>query len=157
MVLAAPDRSEVTDALIAVLAADTGKQIGDHEAPGESDDPPTEPTLPYAIVYHITHGPTVASSEAPTMPDREQLHIYQVTCIGETREQADWLSHKCRRAITDRTINPNGWRLQIGSTNTLVIDRHNNVSVSPGREGALWRGSDRYQLMVTSRGPDAVF
>lgn len=154
MVLAAPDKGEVTSELISVLATDTGFLIGDGEAPGPQD---TEPAYPYAIVYWLTHGPTIESFEQVTFPDRHQLMVYQVTSIGETREQADWMAHKVRRAITDRTVGPNGFRLEIGTTNTLVIDRRENSSSGTGKEGELWRCSDRYQLMVTVRGPDAVF
>lgn len=154
MVLAAPDHGELTTELISVLATDVGKLVGDGEAPG---DPKVEPAYPYAIVYLITHGPTIGDVNVVVSPDREALFIYQVTSIGETREQADWMAHKCRRAITDTTTSPNGWRLEIGTTNTLVIDRRNNVSLGTGNEGGIWRASDRYQMMVTVRGPDAVF
>ena len=153
MVLSAPDRGEVTTQLISVLATDTGKLIGDHQAPGDDNTPAT---FPYAVVYHVTHGPILGAVNSVTTPDRTQLHIYQIDSVGETRVQADWMSHKIRRAITDTTNNPNGWRVAIETTNTKVIDRTSNVSVAQGRiEGELWKTADRYQLMVTVQGPDA--
>lgn len=154
MVLAAPDRGELTTELVTVLAADVGRPVGDGKAPGDEQ---AAASYPYAIVYSIVSGPVDEATGSVTFPDREQLMSYQVSSIGLTREQADWMAHKCRRAITDGTVSPNGWRLEIGTTNTLVIDRRHNLSSGTNQEADVWRSNDRYQLMVTVRGPDAVF
>lgn len=71
-----------TDAVIAALEA-LGLAVGDAVAPDQ--DPP------YVVVYPIPGGSTTGTLATP---DDDAILVYQVTCVGKTREQAEWLADK---------------------------------------------------------------
>lgn len=73
---------EHTDGVIAALEG-VGLTVGDGTAAGL--------TAPYAVVYNITGGDMSGTLENP-YEDAEL--IYQVTCVGKTREQAEWVVDK---------------------------------------------------------------
>lgn len=90
-----------TDALIATLeAAISGGNftVGDAEA---ENAPPT------MVVYDIPGGRSYGTVAAP---NEDADLVYQVTCVGETREQAEWLADKAISTllagftVTDRSI-----------------------------------------------------
>jgi len=76
-----------TDAVIAALE-DAGLTVGDAEAPSS---PP-----PYVVVYPILGG---AIYGVMLKPHREAELLYQVTCVGLDRQQAEWLQDKARAAL----------------------------------------------------------
>lgn len=71
-----------TDAIIAALET-AGLTVGDADAAGLS--------APYVVVYSIPGG-RVSGTLANPHEDAEI--VYQVTCVGSTREQAEWLADK---------------------------------------------------------------
>lgn len=72
-----------TDAVITALE-DFDLTVGDARAP-DGHAPP------YVVVYPIPGGRTSGTLDEP---DADAELIYQVTCIGSTREQAQWLVDK---------------------------------------------------------------
>lgn len=68
-----------TDAVIAALET-AGLTVGDAEAQGLS--------APYVVVYSIPGGRIYGTLENP---HEDGNIVYQVTCVGMTREQTDWL------------------------------------------------------------------
>lgn len=90
-----------TDAIIAKLLAEvagTEVTIGDGDAEGLKP--------PYMVVYSIQGGEMSGSLERP-FEDADL--VYQVTCVGETREQAEWVADRAMSllegfVVTDRNI-----------------------------------------------------
>ena len=84
-----PDTRLTTDALLTHLAT-TGLEVGDAVAPANSD-------RPYLVLYRIgdfdIDGPLSGASE-------DAIPQYQVTSVGDTREQAEWAQTKARTAMT---------------------------------------------------------
>ncbi|HEX9993202.1 MAG TPA: hypothetical protein VGB14_09775 [Acidimicrobiales bacterium] len=135
----------MTDALIAMLHAVTGLDIGDLERPPGED-------LPYAVVYPIPGGTTGGPFVAP---DADADFVYQVTSVGKDRWQAQYMAGLVRRAILDRDENgafvhaitvaeddPNLRR-------AVVWARSGQARGAPIREGALVSIGDRYVLSTT--------
>lgn len=73
---------EHTDAVIAALQA-TGLTVGDSQAPAGAP--------PYGVVYPISGGDSYG-----TLGDRngDAELVYQVTCVGSSRKQAEWVADK---------------------------------------------------------------
>lgn len=78
-----------TDAVIAKLEAE-GLTVGDASAAGL--------TAPYVVVYTIPGGRVLGTLENP---HEDGEIVYQVTCVGTSRKQAEWLSDKAR-VLLDR-------------------------------------------------------
>lgn len=76
-----------TDAVITAVET-IGKPVGDADAEGL--------TAPYYVVYPIPggrRGGTLAN------PHEDSDIVYQVTCVGETREQTEWLLDEVTEAL----------------------------------------------------------
>lgn len=78
----APAIRKHNDAVIAALVA-AGLTIGDGEAP-EADPP-------YGVVYQV---PSAGLEGTLADPNADGELVYQVTCVGTTREQAQWVVDK---------------------------------------------------------------
>jgi hypothetical protein len=72
-----------TDAIIARLEG-FGLTVGDAKAPADLSPP-------YCVVYQIPGGHTLGPLS--TLDDDVEI-VYQVTCVGGSREQAEWLADK---------------------------------------------------------------
>lgn len=81
-----------TDAVIGLLE-DAGLLVGDAEAPdgphGWADAPDSAAFTPYVIVYPLLR--TLDGSLGCPYDDADLA--WQVTCVGESRAQAEWLEH----------------------------------------------------------------
>ena len=96
-----PDTRLTTDALLTHLAS-TGLEVGDAVAPATSD-------RPYLVLYRIgdfdTSGPLRGASE-------DAIPQYQITAVGDTREQAEWAQTKARTAMTGTDpTSPAGYKM----------------------------------------------
>lgn len=80
--MAIVDPRVVTDAIRTKLTG-LGLSVGDAQAPSGSP--------PYVVPYAIAGGGTSGTLGAP---DDDAELVYQVTCVGTTREQAEWLENK---------------------------------------------------------------
>jgi hypothetical protein len=95
--LTLPVVREHTDAVIDALET-AGLTVGDAEAP---DGAP-----PYVVVYRVFDRRTGQLSA----PDDDATITYQVTCVGTSRKQAEWLADEVGEAlaagvtVTGRTI-----------------------------------------------------
>ncbi len=89
-----PDRQLVTSALLTMLAAGTGKPVGDHKAPLA-----TAP--PYSVLYSIPGGGFWGA--ALVGPDADADFVYQVDSVGLKRNQAEWLADRVRRSVLARS------------------------------------------------------
>lgn len=75
----------LTTALLAALRA-AHSRVGDAAAPSDL-------TLPYAVLYPFGVGP-LSGPVSDSHADADST--VQLTCIGSTREQAEWLADKLR-------------------------------------------------------------
>lgn len=108
-------RQLVTDAVIDMLVRGTSKAVGDHQAPERPDGMVDSDFYPYSIVYNIPGG---SSDGGLGFGFEETDIIYQVTSVGLTRGQADWMADRCRLVWLARTsdggfsvpiVSPDGW------------------------------------------------
>jgi hypothetical protein len=78
----------VDAALLTRLRTGSGKQIGDGRSPYPQG---STPAYPYGVMYPIPSGPR----DGPLAdPHADLTLVYQVTCIGQQREQARWLADR---------------------------------------------------------------
>jgi hypothetical protein len=81
-----------TDALLVALRA-TGLTVGDAQAPGS--------VPPYAVLYSIPGG-RVFGTLADPHGDGEM--VFQVTCVGTTREQTQWVTDKAFAVLSGLSV-----------------------------------------------------
>lgn len=101
-----------TDAVIAALEG-AALVVGDHEAPEGAGRQPDETFDKYVVVYKIPGGKRSGNLDDP---DGDAELIYQVTCVGSSRNEAEWLADKVdvtlRAGISvagrDVTVRPDG-------------------------------------------------
>ena len=129
------DPRTIYDALLTRLASETGKNIGDTQAP-------TVVTLPYAVVYPLGDDP----AERGVLGDPTQSTVveFQVTSIGDTRDQAQWMANEVAVALS-------GWTPTVAGFSFGPISREDGAdpvrrddSVSP----PLFYAADRYSMFV---------
>lgn len=97
------DRRLVTKALVGWIATSTGKLCGDHRLPLNLPPVPAPPQKPdpYTIAYSIDGG---GYWGAPlTAPDASADFVYQITSVGYSPEQVQWLADAVRRTFLART------------------------------------------------------
>lgn len=95
---------EHTDAVIAALEAQL--TVGDAVAPKGAGRQEDGDFSKYVVVYRITGGNRSGNLDDP---DGDGEFIYQVTCVGESRQQAEWLVDKAEEllanvALEDRDV-----------------------------------------------------
>lgn len=148
--MTAPDVGATITAVISMLEAATGRPVGDHQAPGRDDRPPS---LPYAVVEHVPGGTTAGS--AATSIDTIGV-VVQVTSVGERRDQASALAHRVLVAMTARDEAGWKWPLTVenlhGETAARVLDRRHETAGGVDREGPLFNAIDLYLVTVSSAG-----
>lgn len=164
----APDRGDVTTALVAALNSDAATAIpeivaasGSQDVFGDGIAPGPVTRYPFGIVVSITSGPIAQDNidGANTLnPDLVQHLIFQISCYGRNRQQADFLAAKAARTILDMTANPRGHRVPIiGSTTKVIFRTRNASSGTHPTPDALWRNDERYQLTATPFGVEAQY
>lgn len=86
----------IIDAVVARLVSETGKNIGEAVAPSST-------TLPYAVVY--ARGEDSDPEVHGTLDDAHDSTFFewQVTSVGETQDQALWMTDKARTALVGWT------------------------------------------------------
>lgn len=120
-----------TDALIAALQA-MGLEVGDAVAP---DDTP-----PYVVVYAIPGG---TASGTLARPDDDAELVYQVTCVGLTRQQAEWLADKAL-TLLETPLSVSG-----RSIARVALDLHAGVSRDDSRTPPYFVAMPRFRLYST--------
>lgn len=71
----------------------TGKQVGQATA-SELNDPP------YMVLFPLPDGQNDASLSDS---HASAWQLFQVTCVGDTMEEAEWMQHESRLALADFT------------------------------------------------------
>lgn len=97
------------DTVVTRLSSETGKNIGDAEAPSDL-------TLPYAVLYPLVDDddPEMHS----TLSDAHEMTVFewQVTSIGSTRKQAQWMQQKVRAALV-------GWEPSVSGLSFGLVEK----------------------------------
>ncbi|WP_157878037.1 hypothetical protein [Streptomyces torulosus] len=137
---------EVSLAVQKTLAAATGRSCGYGTAPTASSTP-TGATVPYNVLYSLgitTSGPPLGDGDA------DARVLLQVTSVGSTAEQVEWMADKARAALLTRSSGTYAHAITI--TGYAVIDREldkeEGISVSSG----VYSYVQRYVLTVTPLG-----
>lgn len=86
--MTAPSLAPVTTAFLEQIRAATGRPIGDLAAPPAAD-------VPYGFLAKID---TRWSGSLRNAHEVAQI-VYQLTCVGVTTEQVEWLEHAARVAL----------------------------------------------------------
>lgn len=126
----------VTDALLTGLASDTGKNIGDSAAPSDT-------TMPYAVLYRLAGGAPFSSLDHG---NQYAIVTLQVTSVGETPEQAEWMKDKVREGMLDLSnfTAPSGFRFEhVNLDLDGGVNRDDDLGTEP-----LFYGVDRFRLWV---------
>lgn len=126
----------VTAAVVAGLEAATGKNVGDAVAPDDT-------TMPYAIVYRIPGGGPFSALDHG---HQHAVVTIQVTSVGTTAVQAEWMKDKVRQAMLDLST----FTAPAGTTFAHVncdldngVNRDDDLGTEP-----LFYGLDRYRLWI---------
>jgi hypothetical protein len=97
--VAAHNNRELTDQVISVLSAG-GLTVGDAVAPAS-----VSAGAGYVVVYPLTGGTFTGDLDDPFEEARSD---YQVTAVGASRKQTDWLSDKARDTLLAATFTLSG-------------------------------------------------
>lgn len=139
----------LTDAILASLAADD-IIVGDNLKPPEDQDdtcgwtgtPGQSTFIPYAIVWPIPGGVTsgtIQDEHADAFP------IYQITSIGATRDQCEWLADKVRVVAERRS----SWS-PVGRTVMQVrVDQFGGATPDHTAQPPVHMCPDRYRPITT--------
>lgn len=104
MTYTAHDPRLLYDDLIDHLETSTGRPIGDA---GE----PSDTSTPYAIVYPLTDEPHEGPLNDPTQVVDD---AFQVTCVGVSRREAQWMQKEVRDALL-------GWTPTVAGFGTFPV------------------------------------
>lgn len=92
----------LTDAVLTRLRTNSGsREIGDGQAPPDDD-------RPYAVLYSL--------DESEREGDMSTIDVtgwfeFQITSVGDTRAQAEWLADLLRTLILASDLTPTGFRM----------------------------------------------
>ena len=120
-----------TDGVIAALEAQ-GLTVGDAVAP-EDVGPP------YVVVYPIAGG---GLSGSLADPNEDGTLIFQVTCVGASREQAEWLADKAM-ALLD------GFSISGRSIARVSLDLQGGIQRDDASTPPVFYASPRFRVMTT--------
>ncbi len=110
----------VTDALVATLAALGDFEVGDGGAPESAGSK-------YAVVYGL---PDNGADGPANDPWADVQHVYQITAVGQTRKQAEWVADVCRAAILNDPITISGRQvIQRRPLTTGPVERDDDMPV----------------------------
>jgi hypothetical protein len=126
--MATPTLRLHTNAVIAALEAD-GLTVGDATGEGLS--------APYVVVYRIS-GTRDGEADAPD--DRAEL-VFQLTCVGTGRQQAEWVQDKAEAALRSIAV--------AGRSVRLYVDSDGPVSRDDDAPIPLFYSTPRYRLWTT--------
>ena len=133
----------LTDEILTVVAAATGKQLGDGTAPAA-------PVFPYAVLYPL---PSPDHAGDLTTPDRDRGWLYQVTSVAPTRLGVQWMADEIQTAMEDETFAPSGITVMDVETDTrgaVTRDDDATVVTGPGDTAAfLFYSVDVYEFWTT--------
>ena len=148
------DTRPVTDALVALLTAASGKPVGKGTRPDGADS-----LSHYYIVYFITR----TTTGAPFTDLNEDAELtYQVTSVSGpdpatpgsfgTQSQLQWLDDTARRAILERDPFTRAWTHPMTIPGARVTGRRpaGEQGESPDAADAIMSSAQRFTISVSS-------
>lgn len=121
-------------AITARLQTSTNKAVGQGVAP--------DTTRPHMVLYPW---PDIATEGSLSDPHQIAITRFQVTCVGDSMEEAQWMQHQVRLALI-------GWvpDLEAGTT-PVELDEGSGVERDDQLTAGLWITTDRFRLWLTAR------
>lgn len=134
------DRRGVTDAFLALLRTGTSKPVGDHALPDHTPD------QPFAVVYSLPGG----GFDGPplTNPEDSSEFVYQVTSVGVTRQQAEWMADAIRRTVLARSSSGAFQVAIVSPTGVAICGRMGEAPGGVEEEGNLFSVAERFRLVA---------
>lgn len=120
-----------TDAVIAALEG-AGLTVGDAVAPDAAP--------PYAVVYSVSAG---GWSGTLAEPYEDAALVFQVTCVGATREQAEWVADKAIATLLG------GLSVSGRFIANVAIDLSGGVLRDDQRTPPLFYSTPRFRVLTT--------
>lgn len=142
-------RHLITKAVLDLLTVGTAKLIGDGVSIAGSTLQPN--AFPNGILYSIPGGGPYGSKLRA--PDSDAEFVYQVTSVGLTRMQAEWMADRVRLTILARntdgsfqvpTDDPTGWRIY----SRMISDVMGGVDVVGDAPHQIFSVVERFAFMV---------
>lgn len=140
-----PPRREVTRVLASVLTTVTTRPFAVTDVP-PPDAGKLVPTPPYGIVYPINDGSYWGGLGAP---ERDAEFAFQITSVGATSDQCEWLSDRVRSTILGRT-SAGVYDTTITLTSPFICNYRESLS-GPGnmiRNDLMWSTTESFMLYV---------
>jgi hypothetical protein len=132
-----PAVREHTDAVIAALEG-LELAVGDAIAPDQ--DPP------YVVVYPIPGGGSTGTLGAQ---HDDAILVYQVTCVGSSREQAEWLADKALELL-EGSLSVDGRRVC-----NVDLDMHGGVQRDDQVTPPVFWSMPRFRITTTPSGEES--
>lgn len=139
------DRAPLTAAVLAALRAMGEWQVGDGVAPRAPDGSPTPPT-PYLILYSIDGGGFTGPEWHD--PHADATFVYQVTAVGERRDQVETLMDRARARLVGRGTD-GSYLVALEPSGCVVGDRSIDSVGGVDREGLVFSSVERFAFTVT--------
>lgn len=134
-----------TEGVIAALEAEAQFPVGDHKAPDGGGRQTDGSFDKYVVVYRIPGGSRGGNLDG-AYGDAEL--IYQVTCVGSSARQAEWLADRVDEALLGG-VSVSGRRVRVIPHDNPAGAREDDVTPS------IFSATPRYRLMTTpSSQPD---
>jgi hypothetical protein len=133
----------VTAAIIAALRAE-GLAVGNAEQPpgsGWQNTPGTSTHVAYVVVYPLAGG-SLDGSLADGQEDAEAL--YQLTCVGASAEQAEWVADAARASLLGASLTVPGRSVPL-----IIIDTLGGSVRDDNTQPPVWWIADRYSVRTT--------
>lgn len=138
-----PAVSPVTDAVVAALE-DAGLTVGDGEKPagaGWAGQPGQSAYAPYVVVYSMLGGTTEGPMDDPNADARS---VVQLTSVGGSRRQAEWLGDRARAALMSGSLAVAGRKVAL-----VLIDVLGGAVRDDDSDPAIYYVPERYRILST--------
>lgn len=143
--LSPPPRREVTRVLASTLATSTTRPFAVADVP-PADAGKLTPTPPYGIVYPINDGGFLGGLGAP---ENCAEFAFQITSVGATSDQCEWLSDRVRNVLLGRNAQGT-YETAIALTAPFICNYRHSLS-GPGnmiRNDLMWSTTESFMLYV---------
>jgi hypothetical protein len=136
------DADTILDALRAVASLDVyDGHVGDSDGERMTIAAP----LPYVVFYSLTRMPLGVSLAGTSQDSR--IRSFQITYVGETREQAELVSIDTRAVLAEHVLDFGDRHALVRLTDDSLDARRDDTWTRPDG-GPLFAGADRYDVAV---------
>jgi hypothetical protein len=104
---------------------------------GQAISPGVAP--PYMVLYPSSDAGTEGSLADP---HRIVIQTFQVTCVGDSMMEAQWMQHKARGVLIGHRPSVSGWK-----TESITLDFGSGVFRDP--DGPVFYTTDRFAVFTT--------